>query len=190
MSIAERGAAGRLRRDAVAPSRGRVVEIAAGTGLGFRHYQAGTFVVATEPDLAMLERGRRRVAEAKARIVLVAADAEKLPFRAAAFDTAVVALGLCTIPRPDEALAELHRVLTRDGVIRLLEHVRVDQPVVGWLQDSLTPVWRKLAGGCRLNQHTVGIVRDAGFHIVQLHSHARGVFVTMSAEKTTPTTKN
>jgi ubiquinone/menaquinone biosynthesis C-methylase UbiE len=174
-----------MRREAVGPSRGNVVEIAAGTGLNFRHYDAGTIVVATEPDLAMLERARRRAAVAQAQIILVAADAQNLPFPAGAFDTAVVALGLCTIPRPDEALNEIHRVLTPAGVVRLLEHVRVDQPVVGWLQDFLTPLWRRLAGGCRLNQRTSQKVRDAGFQTVHLHSHVRGIFITMSAEKTT-----
>jgi ubiquinone/menaquinone biosynthesis C-methylase UbiE len=183
MGLAERWPMGRLRGEVVAPSRGMVVEIAAGTGLGFHHYQAGAFVVATEPDLAMLQRARRRASDAKADIVLVAADAQCLPFRTGVFDTAVVALGLCTIPRPEEALGELHRVLIPAGVLRLLEHVRVDQPVVGWLQDFLTPVWRRLAGGCRLNQHTAQKVRQSGFRIVKLHSHVRGVFVTMLAEK-------
>ena len=183
MALAERGPIGRLRRDVVAPARGMVVEIAAGTGLDFRHYAKGTTVVATEPDPAMLERARRRTLDAEADIVVVAADAQHLPFRAGAFDTAVVALGLCTIPRPDAALAELHRVLKPTGGVHLLEHVRVDQPVLGRLQDLLTPVWRRLAGGCRLNQRTVQLVRDAGFHIVQLDSHSQGVFVTMSAHK-------
>lgn len=174
---------GRLRREAVAPSRGMVVEIAAGTGLDFRHYRTGTFVVATEPDLAMLKRARRRVSKSEAEVVLVAADAQNLPFRAGAFDTGVVALGLCTIPLPEKALGELHRVLGPAGVVRLVEHVRVDQPVVGWVQDFFTPVWRRLAGGCRLNQDTVQIVRDAGFTIGQLDSHSGGVIVTMSAQK-------
>lgn len=160
-----------------------VVEIAAGTGLDFRYYQAGAFVVATEPDLAMLVRARRRASDAVADIVLVAADAQSLPFRAGVFEATVVALGLGTIPRPDEAIRKLHRVLNPAGVVRLLEQVRVDQPVVGWLQDLLTRLWRRLAGGCRLNQHTAQKVRDTGFHIVKLHSHVRGVFVTMSAEK-------
>ena len=187
MALAERWPLGRLRREAVAPSRGMVLEIAAGTGLDFRHYRAGAVVVATEPDLAMLGRARCRASAAEVEILLMAADAQNLPFRAGTFDTAVVALGLCTIPRPEDALSEIHRVLTPEGIVRLLEHVRVHHPaVVGWLQDNLTPVWRRLAGGCRLNENTVDRVRDAGFEIVQLDRHANGLFVTMAAEKKQP----
>ena|SRR5688572_13786978 len=185
MALAERWPVGRMRREAVSASRGLVLEIAAGTGLDFRHYQPGAVVIATELDLAMLDRARHRAASADARVTLVAADAQNLPFRTGTFDTAVVALGLCTIPRPDDALSEIHRVLTRSGILRLLEHVRINHPAVaGWLQDNLTPVWRRLAGGCRLNENTIDRVRDSGFEIVQLDKHANGLFVKMSAEKT------
>jgi ubiquinone/menaquinone biosynthesis C-methylase UbiE len=183
MVLADRWSLGRMRRESVGAAEGTVIEIAAGTGLNFPHYKADTLVVATEPDSAMLARARRRAADTKAQILMVVADAQNLPFRAGTFDTAVVSLGLCTIPRPAEALDELHRVLAAAGVLHLMEHVRLEQPVAGRLQDFLTPVWRRIAGGCRLNQRTTQNVRGAGFHIVRLHSYARGFFVTMSAAR-------
>lgn len=184
MVLADRWPLGRMRRESVGAAAGTVIEIAAGTGLNFPYYRAGALVVATEPDPAMLALARRRAADADAEILMVVADAQNLPFRAGVFDTAVVALGLCTIPRPEEALGELHRVLAAAGALHLMEHVRVDQPVAGRLQDFLTPLWRRIAGGCRLNQRTPQSVRGAGFHIIRLHTHAGGFFVTMSAART------
>jgi ubiquinone/menaquinone biosynthesis C-methylase UbiE len=181
MRTAERGRLAEWRRDVVRPADGDVLEIAAGTGLDFAHYRPGVTVVATEPDLRMLERARTRARRADATIVLVAADAEALPFRERAFDTVIVGLGLCTIPSPSGALAELRRVLRPGGVARLLEHVRTDRPIIGSLQDLLTPAWRRIAGGCRLNERTAETVRRAGFHIHDLSSYMGGCVVTIEA---------
>lgn len=181
MGTAERGRLAEWRRDIVRPAEGDVLEIAAGTGLDFPHYRAGVTVVATEPDLGMLERARYRAERADATIVLVAADAQALPFRDRAFDTVVIGLGLCTISSPPRALAELRRVLRPGGVARLIEHIRVDRPIIGRLQDVLTPVWRRLAGGCRLNERSVETVRRAGFRIDDLRLHMGGYVVTIEA---------
>jgi ubiquinone/menaquinone biosynthesis C-methylase UbiE len=165
----------------VHPAEGDVLEIAAGTGLDFRHYRAGVTVIATEPDLRMLERARTRAARADATIVLVAADAQALPFRDRSFDTVVVGLALCTISSPPRALAELRRVLRSGAVARLLEHVRVEHPVVGRLQDLLTPVWSRLPGGCRLDERSVETVRRAGFRIDDVRSQMGGYIVMIEA---------
>jgi ubiquinone/menaquinone biosynthesis C-methylase UbiE len=165
MRIAERGRLAEWRRDLVRPAEGRVLEIAAGTGLDFPCYRAGVAVIATDRDLAMLARAGSRAERAAATILLVAADAEALPFRCGSFDTCVVALGLCTIPSPLRALGEVRRVLRPGGTARLLEHVRVERPIAGWLQDALTPIWRRVAGGCRLNERSVETVRRAGLRV-------------------------
>lgn len=181
MRVAERGRLGEWRRDVVRPAGGDVLEIAAGTGLDFPHYRAGVAVVATEPDLRMLARARDRAERADAVIVLVAADARALPFRDRSFDTVVVGLGLCTIPSPPRALAELRRVLRPGGVARLLEHVRLERPIIGWVQDVATPVWRRIAGGCRLNERSVDTVQRAGFRIDEVRSTLGGYVVMIEA---------
>jgi len=181
MRTAERGHLSGWRRDLAGAAEGDILEIAAGTGLDFPQYRAGVTVVATEPDLPMLTLARERAGHVAATILLVAADAQALPFRDRAFDTVVVGLGLCTIPSPPRALGELRRVLRPGGVARLLEHVRVERPVVGWLQDVLTPLWRRIAGGCRLNERSVETVRGAGFRIDDLRSYMGGYVVAITA---------
>lgn len=181
MRIAERGRVATWRREVVRPATGDVLEIAAGTGLDFPHYRAGVTVIATEPDLRMLERARARAECADAAISLVAADAQALPFRDRSFDTVVVGLALCTIPSPPRALGELTRVLRPGGVARLLEHVRLERPILGWVQDVATPVWQRIAGGCRLNERSVDTVRRAGFRIDTVRSALGGCVVMIEA---------
>ena len=181
MRQAERLRLANWRREVVGPAEGTVLEIAAGTGLNFPYYRGGVTVTATEPDLAMLEIACHRARNAKTAIALIAADAQALPFRAHAFDTVVVGLGLCTIPSPAKALAEIRRVLKPTGAARLLEHVRVDRPIAGRLQDILTPLWSRIAGGCRLNERTVETVRRSGFQIDAIRRHMGGVVVAIEA---------
>lgn len=181
VGIAERGRLAEWRHNLVWPAVGRVLEIAAGTGLDFPHYRAGVTVIATDPDWGMLQRARARAERAASTILLVAADAEALPFRAGSFDTCVVALGLCTIPSPPRALAEACRVLRPGGTVRLLEHVRVERPIIGWLQDAITPIWRRVAGGCRLNERSLDSVRRAGLRIDDARSHMGGYVVAITA---------
>ena len=183
MGVAERGRLARWRREPVRPVEHAVLEIASGTGLDFRHYQAGVTVIATEPDLAMLDRARVRAENAAAAVFLVAADAQALPFRDGSFDTCVIALGLCTIPSPASALAEVSRVLRMGGTARLLEHVRVERPVIGRMQDALTPMWRHIAGGCRLNERTIDSVKRSGLRIDDSRSHLGGAVVAITASK-------
>ena len=181
MFVAERGRLARWRGSVVSPAHGRILEIGAGTGRNFSHYRAGAMVIATEPDAAMLARARPRVRVSQANILLVTADAEALPFRDNAFDTAIVGLALCTIPRPRRALAELRRTLRSGASLRLLEHVRVAQPVVARVQDWLTPFWRRVAGGCRLNRRTTDVIAASGFLIESMTPHAGGLVVEIVA---------
>lgn len=181
MVPAERGPLARWRRAVAGPARGRVLEVAAGTGLDFPHYAPDALVVAVDLDVAMLRRAGPRAAAARATVLLVAADAERLPFRDGAFDAAVVGLALCTVPHPSRALAELGRLVRAGGAVRLLEHVRAPQPALARAQDWMTPVWRRVAGGCHLNRDTVRAVRESGLLLESVTAHARGVFVEVVA---------
>jgi SAM-dependent methyltransferase len=82
-----------------------------------------------------------------------------------AFDAAVVSLVLCTVPAPPRALAEIARVLEPGGELRFYEHVRSVNPVLGLLEDLITPAWRRLAGGCHPNRDTLAAITAAGFTV-------------------------
>jgi ubiquinone/menaquinone biosynthesis C-methylase UbiE len=169
---------GPRRRKLIASLEGLVLEIGAGTGLSLRYYSAGARVVATEFDTASLPRLSSRAKSAGARVVVVAADAMRLPFPDATFDGLVCNLALCTIPDPHEALAEVRRVLKPGAPARFLEHVRAGNRVQAKLQDVLAPVWSNLAGGCRLNQDTEQVIREAGLKVEQVE-HRRGLLLPM-----------
>jgi ubiquinone/menaquinone biosynthesis C-methylase UbiE len=149
----------RLRRRLVRDARGTTLELGAGTGLNLRHYGPGAApLIALDVDRGGLLRARRRLPRA----LLVQASVEALPFRDGTFDTVVSCLVFCSVPSPEAGLAEARRVLNPTGELRMLEHVRPSGRFLGWLADRATPLWRHLAGGCRLNRRTAEALEPAG----------------------------
>ena len=164
-SVEKRGM-GRLRRELLSGARGLVVEIGAGTGLNFAHYPAGvTEVVATEPDPHMLKRAHEAAGRAPVPVRTEQARGEELPLEDETVDTAVATLVFCTIPDPDSALAEIHRVLKPDGRLLFLEHVRADDGRLARWQDRVQPIWSFFAGGCHPNRDSVAAIERAGFEL-------------------------
>ena len=165
LALSERRGMAARRGELLASARGRVLELGAGTGLNLRHYPDGVDLVVSEPDPGMRRRLERRAA---GRATVVAAGAEALPFPDGSFDTVVSTLVLCTVADPDAALAEVRRVLTPDGRLLLIEHVRAEAPRLARRQDRFAGLWHACAMGCRCNQPTLELLERAGLSVEQL----------------------
>src|SRR2546429_379468 len=103
------------RKALLRPVSGRILEIGVGSGQNLGFYQAGASVVAIDADPGMMARAVPRGRAASIPVHLVAARGEALPFRDASFDAVVVTLALCSVDSPDQALAEMRRVLEPGG---------------------------------------------------------------------------
>ncbi|THE65575.1 class I SAM-dependent methyltransferase [Salinadaptatus halalkaliphilus] len=137
---------------------GRVLELGCGTGDQFRFVVAESGQEleyhAIEPDPHMRKRAVRTARKLDFPVDLRSGRAESLPYPDASFDTVVAGVVFCTIQDPDAALEEVVRVLKPGGEFRFLEHVRS----TGWratVQELLTPLWARSAGGCQLDRETI-----------------------------------
>ena len=157
------------RRELLSAALGRVLEIGVGTGFNLPHYpDTVAEIVVTDPNEAMLERARRRAAEAGVVVSSVRAPAQSLPFADETFDTVVSTLVLCSVPDQREALREIRRVLKPDGRLLFIEHVRWDEPERAKWQDRLAGVWRVVADGCHPNRDTLAEIERNGFVVVDV----------------------
>jgi demethylmenaquinone methyltransferase/2-methoxy-6-polyprenyl-1,4-benzoquinol methylase len=113
----------RLWRKAVAKlvdaqSGQTILDLAAGTGASSAAFlKPGVRVVAADFSVGMLEEGKKRHPE----IEFVFADATKLPFQAAEFDTVTISFGLRNVENTELALSEMLRVLKPGGKLVVCE---------------------------------------------------------------------
>jgi ubiquinone/menaquinone biosynthesis C-methylase UbiE len=127
-------------------ARGRVLEVAIGTGRSLPYYAPDLAVTGIELSPEMLAIARERAAALGHGVDLREGDAADLPFPEASFDTVVCVLALCSIPDPGRAIGEMQRVLVPGGRLLLVDHVGSSwRPLyaVQWLVEQLT---RRTAG--------------------------------------------
>jgi ubiquinone/menaquinone biosynthesis C-methylase UbiE len=148
-----------------------------GTGKNIPFYPADSVVTGIDISPQMLLRARRAALDLGREVDLRVGDAQALDFPDAAFDTAVSTFVFCSVPDAVKGLAELGRVVKPGGDIWLLEHVRVDKPVIGTLMDILNPLVVPLMGA-NINRRTVENVRTAGLEIVSVE-HPGGALVKL-----------
>jgi ubiquinone/menaquinone biosynthesis C-methylase UbiE len=163
---------------------GRLVELAAGTGLNVPFYPTTAAEIhAVEPDRYMLAKLRSKAAAQppSAPLFIYQGDALHLPFADGVFDGAVITFALCTIPDPKRALDEVHRVVRSGGVLRFLEHVRSSKQRTAQWQDRIAPVWGRFSGGCRLNQPTVEVLEATRWEVDDLWRSGGGSVVAGQA---------
>jgi ubiquinone/menaquinone biosynthesis C-methylase UbiE len=167
----------RFRRECVGQAEGVVLEIGAGGGQNFLYYDAQRVerVEACEPDETMMDVARRRLAAAPVPITLTRAAVEVLPFPDACFDCVVATLVFCSVRDVERGLGEVRRVLKPGGKLLLLEHVRSQNRVVAWIQDSLVPLTTRALGNCHANRDTQQAVRAADFRLVQVRQMMGGL---------------
>lgn len=162
----------RLRARVAAGLEGEVLEVGFGSGLNVPHYPpAVTRVRAVEPATVARKLAARRVAESSVPIDYVGLDGEDLPLDDASVDHVLTTWTLCTIPDVPRALAEIRRVLRPGGGLHFLEHGRSSDPAVVRWQDRLTPLQRRIAGGCHLNRPIDQLVANCGLRVTELENY-------------------
>ena len=89
-----------------------------------------------------------------------------IPLPTGSIDTAVLTWTLCSVADPRRALHEIGRILKPDGRLLFIEHGSAPDSRVRGLQHWITPLWKRLAGGCHLDRQVNMILGEAGYDLV------------------------
>jgi ubiquinone/menaquinone biosynthesis C-methylase UbiE len=159
----------RLRARVAAQLDGEVLEVGFGSGRNVPYYPpAVKRVRAVDPAMVGRRLAAKRIAATSVPVEYVGLDGQSLPVEDGTVDHVLTTWTLCTIPDVDAALVEIGRVLRPGGAFHFLEHGRSPQPRVARWQDRLTPLQRRIGGGCHLNRPIDQLVAASGLLVSQM----------------------
>ncbi|ASJ13337.1 class I SAM-dependent methyltransferase [Thermococcus thioreducens] len=122
-----------LRRKAAAFVSGKILEVGVGTGLMLPYYPKDIELHAIDAVPEMLRVAEKKAKELGLNASFYVMDAENLEFPDGSFDTVVSTFVFCTVPNPEKAMKEIHRVLRPGGRAVFLEHTKSDCRLINWL---------------------------------------------------------
>ena len=162
----------RQRAKVVPRASGRVLEIGIGTGRNLPFYDKGklTALSGLDPAGHMHRLARKRMRESGIDVRLLTLSAEQIPEASASFDTLVMTYTLCSIPDPVRAVKEMRRVLKPQGRLLFCEHGLAPDTVVQKWQRRLTPIWKRIGGGCHLDRDIPALLREGGFRVAEVQT--------------------
>lgn len=148
---------------------GEVLEVGFGSGLNVPHYpRVVRRVQAVDPATVGRHLAANRVAASPVPVEYLGLDGQNLPLEADSIDHLLITWTMCTIPDIERALSEFHRVLRPGGQLHFIEHGRSPHTKVSRWQDRLTPLQRRIFGGCHLNRPIDRLILEANFDMVRL----------------------
>jgi ubiquinone/menaquinone biosynthesis C-methylase UbiE len=150
---------------------GDVVEIGFGSGLNLAYYPPEVErVLAVEPSPLARRLAESRLGSSAVRVEFVGLDGQALDLADECADSAVSTFTLCTIPDATRALRELARVLRPGGRLHFLEHGLSPEPKVAAWQHRMTPLQKRVCGGCHFDRPIDQLLVSAGFEVVELEN--------------------
>jgi ubiquinone/menaquinone biosynthesis C-methylase UbiE len=162
----------RIRSRVCAGLDGDVLEVGFGSGLNVPYYPSAVARVrAVDPATVGRRLAARRIAASQVPVEYIGLDGQSLQIEPGSVDHVLMTWTLCTIPDVQRALAEVYRVLRPGGSLHFVEHGLSPDPRVARWQDRLTPLQRRLAGGCHLNRPIGQLVADSGLELTQMENY-------------------
>lgn len=159
-----------IRRQIIPRAKGMVLEIGAGSGANFIHYNPARVskLYALEPNLGMIRLAERQAHRAKLNIEYLDLAGERIPLEDDSVDTVVSTFTLCTIPGITDAIREIRRVLKIDGELIFFELGISPEPAVQRWQRRLEPLQHWLFQGLRLTRDIPSLLVEGNFQIKQI----------------------
>ncbi|XVH33266.1 class I SAM-dependent methyltransferase (plasmid) [Haloferacaceae archaeon DSL9] len=176
----DRRLTGRYRRRLFGDARGRVLDVACGTGPNFSYLPSDVDLVGIDISPEMLTKARERLDRLDLDGTVREMDAQELTFEDDSFDTVISSLSTCTFPDPERAIREMDRVCKPDGRILLFEHGRSDVGPLARFQDRFAERHYATAG-CRWNQEPLELALKAGVSVREASTHALGIVTLIEA---------
>lgn len=171
----------RQRKRLMSKARGRILDIACGTGMNLPFLPSVSEITAIDLSPRMVEITRQKAAALHLNAQVQVMDAQKLDFPDGSFDTVASTLSTCTFPDPIQSLREMQRVCRKGGLILLLEHGHSSFPWLAKYQDRHMLQHYQQNAGCRWNQDPLALIEAAGLQVIESNRYSLGMFHSIVA---------
>ncbi len=158
----------KYRQEVLKDVKGDVLEIGFGTGLNLSYYPDDIYkIVTVDPNPGVHALAQKRIESSKITVEHQIIGGESLPMADNSFDSVVSTFTLCSIPKVEQALKEVYRVLKPGGKFFFIEHGLSREPQIQVWQNRLTPLQKIIGDGCHLNRN-IGQLVEKQFDNVTL----------------------
>lgn len=151
------------RKEVVSQASGTVLEIGFGSGLNLPFYKNISKLYAVDPSVELYELAKERLQKTNFTVEYLPVSAEEIPLPDNTIDFVISTWNLCSIPHPEKALKEIFRILKPEGKFLFIEHGKSDNKILSSMQTLMTPISKKIAGGCHWDRDMEKLIKDAGF---------------------------
>ena len=161
-----------IRKRIIGQSEGVVLEIGAGSGANFVHYDPTRVskLYALEPNPGMIRLAERQRLRTKLDVEYLGLLGERIPLEDRSVDSIVSTFTLGTIPDVVEALRGMRRVLRPGGKVIFFElGFSTDLRVRRW-QQRWEPVAYRLFEGLHLTRDIPSLLNQGGFDVEKVES--------------------
>ncbi|MCG6911679.1 MAG: class I SAM-dependent methyltransferase [Deltaproteobacteria bacterium] len=144
----------------------RALEVGVGTGKNLPYYPMDVDVTAIDFSPRMLTYAKKTALNLDIHVNFHLMDVQHLKFPDNSFDTVFGSFVFCSVPDPVMGLKEIRRVCKPGGRLLLLEHVRPQNALAGYLFDIMNPFVVRMMGA-NINRRTLENINNAGWDIIK-----------------------
>ncbi len=162
----------KIREQIIPLAEGIVLEIGAGSGANFIHYDPARVekLYALEPNPGMIRLAERKRRKTKLNIEFLDLPGERIPLEDHVVDSVVSTFTLCTIPGIVDAVRGIARILKPSGKLIFFElGLSPDIALQRW-QKKLEPLFYQLFQGLYLTRDIPSQIIKGGFQIEQMEA--------------------
>jgi phosphatidylethanolamine/phosphatidyl-N-methylethanolamine N-methyltransferase len=141
-----------------------VLDLGIGTGAALEYYPNRGKVIGVDLSPGMLQQCVRRIkANGFANATVFQGNALELPFEDSSFDHIFMSHVISVVSDPVKLLREAMRVAKPGARIVIVNHFRSANPVIGWFEVVLSPLFSKI--GWRSDLALQDLIRETGIEV-------------------------
>lgn len=154
-------------------AKGKVLEVAIGSGLNFPFYSSDIELTGLDFSHEMLKAAQNAAKDYPFKTTLIQEDVETVDFSENSFDTIVSSASLCAYQEPVSVLNSFQKWCKPEGKILMMEHGISTNKSLAWLQKSLDPLVLKVAG-CHQNRDISQIIKESDLKLIREERYLAG----------------